>query len=101
MTRSLFDFVANLLEQRTDLDGLEARGTLRIALRQAGFEAKSLAPHGVLATLEQVLPAELAARAVADPHDVCAALADEVRRGAFESEDGSAPEDVFRRLVGD
>ena len=38
----LFDFAAERLEARTELDKLEARGTLRIALKKAGFQAAGI-----------------------------------------------------------
>jgi hypothetical protein len=101
MAESLFDFVAGLLEERTDLDALEARGTLRIALKDAGLDPKALDRTGLLAALEQRLPKQLAARAVPDPDTVCAQLAGDVRRAsAFETRERASPEDVCRRLRG-
>ncbi len=35
MAAWIFEFVADALEQRTDLDKLEARGTVRLALKEA------------------------------------------------------------------
>lgn len=99
MTDSLFDFVADQLEERTELDALEARGTLRIALTDAGLEARGLVLGGLLATLARTLPKHLATRGVGDPEGLCAHLAEEVRRApGFTSPAGPSPEDVFRRL---
>ena len=39
MAASIFDFVADELEKRTDLAKLEARGTVRLALKEADLYA--------------------------------------------------------------
>lgn len=99
MAESLFDFVAGLLEERTNLDMLEARGTLRITLKAAGLEARGLERQALLAAIERLLPAQLASRAVPDPDGVCAQLAGDIRRAAaFEDRPERSPEDIFRRL---
>ncbi len=44
MADSLFEFIAAQLEERTALDKLEARGTLRIALKEAGLDLRAVTP---------------------------------------------------------
>lgn len=94
-----FDTTCQLLEERTSLDRLEARGTVRLALKHAGLEARSVSPGQMCVTVERVLPAELASRGVADPKAVCDAIA-----GALHTLRGGAaaetPESVFARLGG-
>ena len=70
-----FDWICNRLERDTSLDLLEARGTLRLALRAAGLEAGSARLEQMTAVLQSELVTELAVRGVEDPEDVCARLA--------------------------
>ena len=42
METSLFDLAAQKLEQHTGFSQLEARGTLRIAVKSAGLDPRSL-----------------------------------------------------------
>jgi hypothetical protein len=102
MADSIFDFVAEKLEEATALERLEARGTVRIALREAGLDARSVTPHQMAVMLERTMPAELAARGVSQAEELCRTL---VRGLADHSsrEEGTGrdtPEDVFRRLGG-
>jgi hypothetical protein len=88
-----------MLESRTLLDRLQARGTVRIAMKAAGLDPAAVAPHQMGIVVERLLPAELRARGIASPESICAEL-----RGALEAlpADGQAetPEKVFARLGG-
>lgn len=94
-----FDLVCEQLERTTDLDRLAARGTVRIALKQAGLEAGSVAPDQMRVVLEKVLPGELASRGIPDADAVCAAI-----QGGLSALDvGSSaetPDAIFKRLGG-
>jgi hypothetical protein len=95
----VFDAVADALQARAGLDALAARGTLRIALKSAGLEARSVTAAQMLVVLDKVLPRELESRGVSDSREACAALRAVAR--AAEQAGGaasSAPEDVFRRI---
>ena len=98
---SVFDFVADELENRTDLEKLEARGTIRLALKAAGFNPREVSSEQMAVVLEQVMPGELRPRGVDDPDKLCAELAVAVK--AFKPDEGessgTSPEDVFRRLA--
>lgn len=92
-----FDFVCEELEQRSSLSRLEARGTVRLALKQAGLEARATTPAQMIVVCEKILPVELENRGIAEPvvltHGLIAGL------GAFES--GAVVETadaVFRRI---
>jgi hypothetical protein len=95
-----FDWVCSELEQRTSLDRLEARGTVRIALKEAGLDARNLTPEQMKVVLEKVLPKELGTRGVEDAEGVCRGLASEVLGIDAGSGSGETPEEVFRRLAG-
>ena len=93
-----FESVCELLENCTNLDRLESRGTVRLALKNAGLDPHNVTAPQMTVVLEKVLPDELAARGIADTaflrdgHSVLATL--EV--GAQPN----SPESVFARLGG-
>ena len=98
----IFDYVAGRLEDSTSLESLEARGTLRIALKEAGLDAKSVLVAQMSVVLKRVMPLELEARGVPDAIRICARIADDIEAEAdrWVDDTGNAPEDVFRRLGG-
>jgi len=67
----LFARVAFELENRTDLSGLEARGTLAIALKIAGYMSRDVGAPELLATVRTVLAGELRVRGVKGETEVC------------------------------
>jgi hypothetical protein len=96
-----FDWICSELERRTDLDRLEARGTIRLALKEAGLQARSVTPEQMKVVLERMLPGELATRGVDDAESLCTALLPDLQAIASDPGGGpEAPEDVFRRLGG-
>jgi hypothetical protein len=100
LSESLFEFVAETLLEKTDLEQLEARGTLRLALKSSGLTAREVTPDQMDVIIKQVMPRELRVRGVEGPDGVCEALAQAVKgfdQGDGDS-DGASPEDVFRRL---
>lgn len=101
MADSLFDFIAAKLQERTDLDQLEARGTVRIALKEAGLDPRNVTVDQASVMLEKTMPKELESRGVADAYGLCGGLATSLE--AFEGDargESDSPEDVFRRLGG-
>lgn len=101
MAGSIFDQVAAALESRTTLDKLEARGTLRLALKEAGLSADSVTVDQIRVVIEKVLPGELEARGIDAPARVCAQLAAEARNIEATADPAVAsPETVFARLAG-
>ncbi len=53
---ALFDWVCSELESATPLNALESRGTIRIALKSAGFEAGEVSAQEMKILLNRVLP---------------------------------------------
>ena len=100
MAETIFEFVADALEQASDLDKLEARGTLRIALKQAGLDAHRVSPAQMVVVLGRVLPVQLTSRGVDHAESVCRSLTAKLK--GFAGDDAKpaneSPEDVFRRL---
>jgi hypothetical protein len=96
---AVFDFVCDKLEQATRMDRLAVRGTVRIALKQAGLEARGVTAQQMAVVLERVLPAELNTRGVEGGEAVCA----QIRSGLGSVASGSqvdTPDAVFQRLGG-
>ena len=104
MAQSIFEHTADGLEERTDLEKLEARGTVRLGLKQAGLDAGSVTVNQMLVVLEQVLPAELKARGVEQADSVCEAIRTSLKAAhpadaAGVGDAAESPEAVFRRLA--
>ncbi len=71
-----FDWLCVELERRTPLSSLVARGTVRIALKQAGLSARTVTAPALAEVLRKVLPEELRQRGVDDAE----ALGEELAR---------------------
>ena len=88
------------LQKRSDLENLEARGTIRLALKSSGLTAREVTQEQMVVVIDQVMPRELRVRGVENPEGVCGELSQAVK--GFEAENGesagASPEDVFRRL---
>jgi hypothetical protein len=94
-----FEFVCEQLEARTSLDRLAARGTVRIALKQAGLDSRTVTPEQMAVVAEKVLINELTTRGVAGAPALCSEIADRTRK-LTASATSDTPEAVFRRLGG-
>lgn len=92
-----FDQAAEKLEECSSLSRLEARGTLRIALKDSGFDAKSVAPDQLRVVIDRLLPQHLRDRGILDPDRVCQLLVDSISNEA-SSEAHDSPEAIFARL---
>jgi hypothetical protein len=97
-TRS-FTMVCEKLESRTQLDRLEARGTIRLALKEAGLDPAAVTPREMSVVLEKILPAELRTRGIASPEAICRELAASLSTLSRE-EGGETPDRIFARLAG-
>jgi hypothetical protein len=97
-TRS-FTVVCEKLEGLTKMDRLQARGTVRLALKEAGLDSASVTPREMSALVEKVLPAELKARGIAAPESICSEL--RVALSMLPQEElAETPDRVFARLGG-
>jgi len=96
----VFEFVCGEIERRSSLGRLEARGTVRLALKEAGLSPGSISVSEMRVVLERVLPAALASRGVENGDALCS----EIRTGAARLQDSAreadTPEAIFGRLGG-
>ena len=95
-----FEAACACLERASSLTHLEARGTIRLALKEAGFEAKTATPQVLGAVVRLVLPGELRSRRVADPEAICSEIALTLE-GMTSEPAAETAEAVFKRLGGD
>ena len=96
---STFDFLCSVLEHESSLDRLEARGTVRIAMKKAGLDPHTAMPRELAVVVQKILPGELDARGIDDAGALCATIAKRVA----EQDAGEAretPEAIFSRLGG-
>ena len=93
-----FRWTCSELEISTGLSTLVARGTVRLALRHAGLLPQEVSGQQMAIVLREVLPQELANRAVADAQRLCSRLADRIVTQNFAGSDATV--DAFRRLGG-
>ena len=100
MGADLFDVAAEKLESATDLNQVEARGTLRLALKSAGLTARNVTLAQLRVVFDKLMPGEIESRGVADVAATCTAVMAEVERAASDSDDVETTEQdrIFRRL---
>jgi len=97
-----FEWLCEAIEAGTSLERLEARGTVRIALKEAGLEARTATPSELAVVVAKILPRELRQRGVNDEAAVCSRLAAGLRNldvGSHAAHD--TPDAIFRRLGGE
>jgi hypothetical protein len=94
-----FDKACAILEEETELSRLEARGTIRIALKQSGLNPASVVASELVVVVREILPKELVSRGIEDVEEVCAKLKFGLSR-LGDSPRGETPESVFCRLGG-
>ena len=91
-----FVVLCEALENESTLDRLEARGTIRLALRQAGLDARSVTAAQLTVVVEKILPTELETRGVES--DVCPRLVSSLANLTETASPNDSPEGVFSRL---
>jgi hypothetical protein len=92
-----FDWLCGALTRATSFSEIEARGTVRIALKKSGLAAADVRPAQLQVVLKRVLPDELRRRGCDGAEAICDELAVELKDQGFEAE-RDTPEDVFARL---
>jgi hypothetical protein len=102
MSTGLFDHAAKQLERHTDLDRLEARGTLRLAVKEAGLDAKEITLEQLNVVFEKVMPKELQIRGIDAATTTCQTIMAEITRAAEPADVGAkgSVDEIFQRLGG-
>jgi hypothetical protein len=102
MATTLFDIAAERLEESTDMDRLAARGTLRLAVKEAGLDLQSLSLAQLRAVFEKLMPRELEARGASNAAAICTAVMNDVASIAstVDLTTSDSPDEIFKRLGG-
>ena len=97
---ALFDVAAERLEISTEMARLAARGTLRLALKEAGLDSQNLTLPQLRVVFEKLMPRELETRGVTDAVATCKTVMDEIARTTSETERAASisPDEIFKRL---
>jgi hypothetical protein len=95
---SPFEWLCEELEARTSLKRIEARGTVRLALKQAGFSPKEVRPDELRVVLLRVLAGELKSRKVEDSEGLCEDLARELPSLEDRAQQTETAMSIFGRL---
>jgi hypothetical protein len=96
---AVFDFVSEQLERTTNLDRMEARGTLRVVLKQAFFDSKTLNVSQMQMVIDRLLAAHLCRSGVENPESVCQELARNLKAKGFGPSVAESPDEIFGRLL--
>jgi hypothetical protein len=98
-----FEWLCTALEESTTLERLEARGTVRIALKEAGLEPRTVTPSELRVVVQKVLPRELRQRGVANEAALCDRLVSglQVLESQSSAPAADTPDAIFRRLGGE
>jgi hypothetical protein len=95
-----FALVCDHLERATNLARPAARGTVRLALKEAGLDPDAVSPAQMMVVTERVLPAELRALRIADVEGHCHSIRARLKRlHSVPAGDADSPEAVFARLA--
>ena len=95
-----FEAACSCLEQGGSRDRLAARGTIRLALKQAGLEPKTVTARQLEVVLTKLLPAELASRGITAPEELCARISKALAGLDTGARSADTPEAIFARLAG-
>ena len=92
-----FTLTCELLDQRTELNIAQIRGTVRLALQEAGLFDTRVSHAEMAVVAEKLLPRELAAGGVVDAEELCRALSSRLS-ATPDREVRDSPDAVFARL---
>jgi hypothetical protein len=99
MSSPAFDLVCDTLERVSPLSRLQARGTVRLALREVGLEPHSVSPEQLVIVIERVLGKALRSRGISDDDRVCGRLKEKLlEKAATLGARYDSPEEIVRRF---
>ena len=93
-----FEAACTSIEQSGALDRLAARGTIRLALKEAGLEPRTVTPSQLRVVVEKVLPAALTSRGVSASAELCSRIAKSLD-GLEAGTRADTPDAIFARLA--
>ena len=95
----IFEFVCERVEAEAGLTRLEARGTIRLLLKEVGFDPRLVGKGAAILVVDRFLEQALRVRRVADAEKVTARVLQALRESTLEGPEGQDPEVVFGRIT--
>jgi hypothetical protein len=95
---SAFDWVSDELARHSGMSALEARGTLRLLLRDAGIDSKLVNKGQLAVVVARLLPAALTKLRVPEALAVCERIALALQSAEVAASHQVSPEDIFGRI---
>ncbi len=96
----VFDWTCEALEASSSLTRIEARGTVRIALKAAGLAAATVEGQQMRVVIDKILMGELSQRGIENAAGLCRDLMERLEAQDFAAPSGDTAEAVFARLGG-
>ncbi len=94
-----FEVASEELERATTLTRLEARGTIRLVLKEAGLDPRSVTSSELRVAAQKVLPKELLGRGIGEAERVIERLLAALRALPEETAGGHETEAIFDRIA--
>jgi hypothetical protein len=97
-TSPVFEWLSSEIAKRTTCGLPQSRGTVRLALKDAGLEPRTLNKEQALVIVERLLPRELELRGVSNASALCAELGQALQKLKLEPAGPESAESIFSRL---
>jgi hypothetical protein len=95
----IFEFVCEHVESEAKLSRLEARGTVRLLLKEVGLDAQQVTKGAAMLAVDRFLEQALRVRRVVDPASVKARVLQALRDSSLEGPDDEDPAAIFGRIT--
>jgi hypothetical protein len=95
---AVFEWACEELERASGLSRLQARGTLRLVLGQAGLDPRSVRAAQLRVIALRLLPKELRARGLENVDEICEGLSACPASTEPSGAEADDTEEVFKRL---
>lgn len=93
-----FEWLCLQIEEATPFDRLESRGTVRLAIKEAGLDARTVTFAEIAVLVKRVLPLELRRRGIDEGESICASIFGRIGDRKTRAPSHETPESVFSRL---
>jgi len=90
----VFEKTGEFLERHSGFNKIQSRGTIRLLLKDAGLNPRTIEKDDMMGVLETKLGEELEKRGVADFGDIVQRVADDVQNAAF----AESAYDIFSKI---
>src|SRR5262245_59932063 len=95
----IFELMCEHVESEAKLSRLEARGTVRLMLKEVGLDAQEVSKGAAMLAVDRFLEQALRVRRVADPEQVKLRVLQAVRASTLEGPEGADPASIFSRIT--